>query len=156
MQPSVPFVFWAASTHCWLMCIFLSTDPLSPSLQGCSQWIIPVCRCTWHCPIHVQHSSFGFVKSHEILIGPVLELVPVPLDGILSFHYTSCTTQLGVVCKLAEATLNPTVNVIDKDAEDHRSQDGTTGGHHLSWPPPRCSTTDHKPPALPPNHFFIH
>jgi len=34
----------------------------------------------------------------------------------------SCTTQLGV-CKLADAELNPTVEVFDKDVEEHHRED---------------------------------
>ena len=48
-------------------------------------------------------------------MGPLLELVQVPLDGILSLRHVNCTTQLGVVCSLAEGALNPTVYVIDED-----------------------------------------
>ena len=44
-----------------------------------------------------------------------LDPVQVPLDSIPS-QFVGCTTQHGVACKLAEGTLNPTVQVTDKDA----------------------------------------
>jgi len=47
-------------------------------------------------------------------MGPVLELAQVSLDGSPSLRRVSCTTQLGVVCKLAEGALNPTIYVIDE------------------------------------------
>ncbi|KAJ7425653.1 hypothetical protein WISP_22667 [Willisornis vidua] len=34
----------------------------------------------------VQHLALGFIKSHKIHMGPLLELVQVPLDGISSFR----------------------------------------------------------------------
>ena len=47
---------------------------------------------------------------------PILKHVQVTLDGIPSFYYINCTTQLVVVCKLAEETLSvidPTDRVED-------------------------------------------
>ena len=42
-------------------------------------------------------------------MGPLLKPVKGPLDGIPSLKSTNCTSQLGVICKLAEGALNPTV-----------------------------------------------
>ena len=53
-------------------------------------------------PTQVQGLALGLVEPHEVHTGPLLELVQVPLDGILSFWCVSCTTQLDVICKLAE------------------------------------------------------
>ena len=49
---------------------------------------------------------------------PVLKCVPVPLDGVPPFYCVGCTAQLGVISKLGEGALNPTVYVIDKDVEE--------------------------------------
>jgi len=57
-------------------------------------------------PTQMQDPSLGFVKLHEVHTGPLLKLVQVPLDGILSFWCVNCTTQLGVICKLAEGALD--------------------------------------------------
>ena len=51
--------------------------------------------------------------------GPAFWACPVPLDGILLFYCINCTTQLGVIRKPAEGTLDPTVCGIDKDVEEH-------------------------------------
>ncbi|KAK4831239.1 LOW QUALITY PROTEIN: hypothetical protein QYF61_016471 [Mycteria americana] len=71
-----------------------------------------------------QDPALGFVEPHEVHTGPLLQLVQVPLDGIPSFWHVSCTTQLGVICKLAEGALHLAVNVIDENTEQHWSQYG--------------------------------
>ncbi|KAK4828525.1 hypothetical protein QYF61_026947 [Mycteria americana] len=44
--------------------------------------------------LQVQDLAFGLVEAHEVHTGPLLELVQVPLDGILSLRRVNCTTQL--------------------------------------------------------------
>ena len=60
-------------------------------------------------------------------MGSLLELVQVildMLDGIPSLRCVNRTTQLGVICKLAEGALDPTVYVIDEDIKQYWSQYG--------------------------------
>jgi len=64
---------------------------------------------------HMQDLVLGLVELHEVHAGPLLELVPVLLVAILSFWCVMCTTQLGVVCKLAEGTLDLAVYVVDEN-----------------------------------------
>jgi len=47
-------------------------------------------------------------------MGPLLELVQMPLDGIPSLRRVDCTTQLGVICKLAEGAPDLAVYVTDE------------------------------------------
>jgi len=54
----------------------------------------------------MQDLALGLVEHHEVLTGPLPEFVQVPLDGIPSFWCVTCTTQLGVICKLPEGALN--------------------------------------------------
>ncbi|KAK4815356.1 hypothetical protein QYF61_001344 [Mycteria americana] len=70
----------------------------------------------------VKDLALGLVEPHEVHMDPLLELVQVPLNGILSLRRVNRTTQLGVICKLAEGALNPTVSVIDEDIKQYRSQ----------------------------------
>ncbi|KAK4810921.1 hypothetical protein QYF61_013329 [Mycteria americana] len=63
----------------------------------------------------VQALALGLVELHEVHMGPLLKPVQVPLDGIPSLQQINCTTQLGVIRKLAEGALNPTVYVTDED-----------------------------------------
>ncbi|KAJ7399076.1 hypothetical protein BTVI_118605 [Pitangus sulphuratus] len=65
----------------------------------------------------LQHLALGPVELHEVCIGPPLKPVKVSLDGIPSLEYVNCTTQLGVISKLAEGEQNPTVHVNYKDAK---------------------------------------
>jgi len=44
-------------------------------------------------------------------MGPLLELVKVPLDSIPSHRCVNCTTQLGVTSKLVEGVLDPTLSI---------------------------------------------
>ncbi|KAK4823689.1 hypothetical protein QYF61_005755 [Mycteria americana] len=66
-------------------------------------------------PTQVRDLALGLVEPHEVYMGPLLKLVPVPLDGIPSLRHANLTIQLGVICELAEGVLNPTVYVIDED-----------------------------------------
>jgi len=52
-------------------------------------------------PTQVQDSALGLVEPHVVHIGPLLRLVQVSLDGIMSLRCVSRTTQIGVTCKLA-------------------------------------------------------
>ena len=60
-------------------------------------------------PTQVQDLALGLVEPHELRMGPLPELVRVPLDGIPSLRRVNRTTQLGVIGKLAEGALDPTV-----------------------------------------------
>ncbi|KAF4804270.1 hypothetical protein TURU_009302 [Turdus rufiventris] len=72
-------------------------------------------RQAWIALTQVQDLVLSPVEPHEIAMGPLLELVQVPLDGIPSFMSVNSTTQLGVICKFAEGALNPFVYVLNKD-----------------------------------------
>ncbi|KAK4810053.1 hypothetical protein QYF61_005116 [Mycteria americana] len=69
----------------------------------------------------VQELALGLVEPHEVHMGPLLKLVQVSLGGILSLRHVNHTTQLGVVSKLAEGALNPTVYIIDEDIKQYWS-----------------------------------
>lgn len=59
----------------------------------------------------------GFVEIQEVFMDPPLRLVQVPLDDFPSLQCFDHTTQLVIVCELAEDTLNPTVYVTTKDVK---------------------------------------
>ncbi|KAK4816767.1 hypothetical protein QYF61_022765 [Mycteria americana] len=71
-------------------------------------------------PTQVQDLALGLVEHHEVHRGPLLELVHVPVDGILSLEHVNCTTQLGVICKFVEGALDPTVCVTDEDIKQSK------------------------------------
>lgn len=73
-------------------------------------------------------------------MGLLLKSVHVLLDGIPSFCYINCTTQLTVISKLAEGPLNPTVLVIDTDVEEHQFQDRALRDHASTCTEPLTTT----------------
>ncbi|KAK4816932.1 hypothetical protein QYF61_025428 [Mycteria americana] len=75
-------------------------------------------------PTQVQNLALILVECHEVHRGPLLELVQVPLDGMPSLRLVNRTSQLGVICKLAEGALNPTVCGADEDIKQYWSQYG--------------------------------
>uniref|UniRef100_A0A8B9FQJ3 Inositol hexakisphosphate and diphosphoinositol-pentakisphosphate kinase n=1 Tax=Amazona collaria TaxID=241587 RepID=A0A8B9FQJ3_9PSIT len=60
------------------------------------------------------------VKLHQVGISPPHKRVKVPLDGIPSLQCINRTTQLGLIGKLAEGALNPTVHVTHKDPPERQ------------------------------------
>ncbi|GAB0184583.1 cAMP-dependent protein kinase inhibitor alpha [Grus japonensis] len=68
-------------------------------------------------PTHVQDLALGLVELHVVRMDPPLQPVKVPLDGIPSLQCVNHTTLLGVVGKLAEGALDPTVHITDKDVK---------------------------------------
>ncbi len=64
----------------------------------------------------MQDLALGLVEFHEVGMGPPLKPAQV-LDSILSLQCANCTIQLGVICKLAEGALDPSVHVTYKDVK---------------------------------------
>lgn len=64
---------------------------------------------------------------------PLLQLVQVPLDGILSFRQVNCATELGVVWKFSDAAFNPTVYAIDKNIKHYQTQHRCLRDSTCNW-----------------------
>jgi len=65
-----------------------------------------------------SHERLWFAESQEILLRPLLKPVWISVDGIPSLGYVDCTTQLGVIHRLAEGALNLTVDDSDEDVKN--------------------------------------
>jgi len=76
----------------------------------------------------MQDLALGLAKLHAVHAGPPLQPVKVPLNGIPSLEHVNHTAQLGVIGKLAEGALSPTVHVVDKDIQDRVNFDKKPGG----------------------------
>jgi len=87
-------------------------------------------------PTHVQDLALGLVELHVVHAGPPLQPVKVPLNGISSLQCVSRTTQLGVVGRLAEGALSPSVHVTDKDVKQHWPQYQPLRHTTRHWSPP--------------------
>ncbi|KAK4816020.1 hypothetical protein QYF61_011010 [Mycteria americana] len=78
----------------------------------------------------VQDLALGLVEPHTIDLGPSIQPVQVPLQSLPTLKQINTPTQLGVVCKLTESTLDPFVQIIDKDVKQnwpqHRALGNTT------------------------------
>lgn len=85
---------WIGSTAHWLQVHIARKCPAahppaspSPSEPGCS-W--SACSQSVLFLSQVQHLAVSIVKLRETPMGPFLELVQVPLDGIPSFRCVTC------------------------------------------------------------------
>jgi len=120
MQPRIWLAFWSASTCCWVMLSFSSTSTLKsfssellsinslPSLYLCLGLPWPMCRT-----LHVAQLNFlMFAWAHVSGLSRSLWMPTLP----------SRATQPGVIRKLAEGVLNPTIHVTEKDFKPHQSQ----------------------------------
>ncbi|KAK4817052.1 hypothetical protein QYF61_026360 [Mycteria americana] len=75
----------------------------------------------------VQDLALGLVKPHTIGLGPSIQPVQVPLQSLPPLKQINTPTQLGVVCKLTESTLDPFVQIIDKDIKQNWPQHRALG-----------------------------
>ena len=57
----------------------------------------------------------AWLQPQEVLLGLLLKPIQVSLNGILSLRCVDPTTQLCVICNLAEGALCLTVDVIDEN-----------------------------------------
>ena len=86
-------------------------------------------------PTQMQDLALGLLELYEVHT-PASLPVKVPLDGMPSLHCVNHITQLGVICKLAEGSLNLTVHVADKYVKQHQSQYQPLRNTTHHWSPP--------------------
>ncbi|KAK4826362.1 hypothetical protein QYF61_007956, partial [Mycteria americana] len=75
----------------------------------------------------VQDLALGLVKPHTIDPSPSIQPVQVPLQSLPTLQQINTPAQLGVVCKLTESTLDPFVQIIDKDVKQNWPQHRALG-----------------------------
>ena len=119
MQPRIQLAFQAARAHCWIMSRFLSISTptfissgllsRSSSPSQYSYLRLPRSKCnTLHLALlNLFRFSCAQSLSHSRSL------------WMGSFCCVNCTTQLGVISKLAKGTFNSTVCIIDKGVEEH-------------------------------------
>ncbi|KAK4822017.1 hypothetical protein QYF61_006865 [Mycteria americana] len=83
----------------------------------------------------VQDLALGLVKPHTIDLGPSIQPVQVPLQSLPTLQQINTPTQLGVVCNLTESTLDPFVQIIDKDVKQNRPKHRALGNTACDRPP---------------------
>ncbi|KAK4826382.1 hypothetical protein QYF61_008053 [Mycteria americana] len=77
----------------------------------------------------VQDLALGLVEPHTIGPRPSTQPVQIPLQSLPTLQQINTPTQLGVICKLTESTLDPLVQIIDKDIKQNWPQ-------HRAWGTP--------------------
>ncbi|KAF4795923.1 hypothetical protein TURU_088863 [Turdus rufiventris] len=82
-------------------------------------------------PNHLQDLALDVVELDEACTEARLKAAP--LDGI-PFLWHDCTTQLGVISKLDEGALDPTVHVISKDIKQCQSATDPVEHHSHALP----------------------
>ncbi|PKU42672.1 serine-rich hypothetical protein [Limosa lapponica baueri] len=118
-QPSPATIItreWIEKSSAFLMVVFGAVNPqadFEPFKQGDLTLLLVM-----------RSLALGLVEPHKVYMSPLLKLVHVSPDGIPSLRRVNCTTQLGVICKLAEGSFDPTVCVIDDDTKQYWSQYG--------------------------------
>ena len=149
MQHRIRLAFWPASPYCQLMSNFASTrtsKSLSPRLLSIIlssnlywYWWLPWCRCR---TLHLALLNFmRFRQAQSSSLSKTLWMASLPSKKI------SCTTQLGVISKLAGRALNPTIYVINEDIKQYWSQYGPQRDSIIYWFPFRhwaidCNSLD--------------
>ncbi|KAK4825179.1 hypothetical protein QYF61_024659 [Mycteria americana] len=91
----------------------------------------------------VQDLALGLVEPHTIDLGPSIQSVQVPLQSLPTLQQINTPTQLGVVCKLTESTLDPFVQIIDKDVKQNWPQHRALGNTACDRPPTRVNSIHH-------------
>lgn len=110
MQLRILFVFWAASTHCWLSFCFSCTI-IPQVLLPQSALILRIVLT------QVKDLAFGLVELPGLPRGLLLQPVRVLLDVIPSLEHYQLHHSAWCICKFPErlrAPRNPTGNVINQ------------------------------------------
>ncbi|KAK4818296.1 hypothetical protein QYF61_010438 [Mycteria americana] len=91
----------------------------------------------------VQDLALGLVKPHTIDLGPSIQPVQVPLQSLPTLKQTNTPTQLGIICKLTEGTLDTFAQIIDKDVKQNWPQHRALGNTACDWPPTGVNSIHH-------------
>ncbi|KAK4816192.1 hypothetical protein QYF61_012657 [Mycteria americana] len=91
----------------------------------------------------VQDLALSLVEPHTIDLIPLIQPVQVPLQSLPPLKKINTPTQLGVICKLTESTLDPFVQIIDKDVKQNWPQHRALGNTACDWPPTGVNSIHH-------------
>ncbi|KAK4817142.1 hypothetical protein QYF61_002876 [Mycteria americana] len=91
----------------------------------------------------VQDLALGLVKPHTVDLSPSIQPVQVPLQSLPTLKQINTPAQLGVVCKLTESTLDPFVQIIDKDVKQNWPQHRALGNTACDRPPTGVNSIHH-------------
>ncbi|KAK4827479.1 hypothetical protein QYF61_018779 [Mycteria americana] len=87
----------------------------------------------------VQDLALSLVESHTIDLGPSIQ----PVQSPPTLKQINTPTQLGVICKLTESTLDPFVQIIDKDVKQNWPQHRALGNTACDRPTTGVNSIHH-------------
>ncbi|KAK4815816.1 LOW QUALITY PROTEIN: hypothetical protein QYF61_007425 [Mycteria americana] len=90
-----------------------------------------------------QDLALGLAEPHTIDLGPWIQPVQVPLQSLPTLKQINTPTPLGVICKLTESALDPSVQIIDKDIKENWPQHRALGNTTCDWPPTGVNSIHH-------------
>ncbi|KAK4817542.1 hypothetical protein QYF61_019460 [Mycteria americana] len=91
----------------------------------------------------VQDLALGLVEPHTIGPSPSIQPVQVPLQSLPTLKQINTPAQLCVICKLTESTLDPFVQIIDKDIKQDWPQHRALGDTACDQPPTGVNSIHH-------------
>ncbi|KAK4818987.1 hypothetical protein QYF61_022818 [Mycteria americana] len=91
----------------------------------------------------VQDLALGLVEPHTVGLSPWIQPVHIPLQNLPTLQQINTPTQLGVICKLTEGTLDPFVQIIDKDIKQNWPQHRALGNTTCDRPPTGVNSIHH-------------
>ncbi|KAK4829679.1 hypothetical protein QYF61_005972 [Mycteria americana] len=118
IQARMPLAFLGTWAHCWL--IFTQPSTNTPRSFSARQ-----------------------LSSHSSPSLPSIQPVQVPLQSLPTLQQINTPAQLGVICKLTESTLDPFVQIIDKDVKQNWPQHRALGNTACDRPPTGVNSIHH-------------
>lgn len=89
----------------------------------------------------VQDFALPLIDCHEVPVSPFLQPVKVPLDGSKTLWCIGCSSQFGVISKLAESPLCPIIQMINEDVKEDQFQYQPLRYTASYWPPAQLHAT---------------
>lgn len=134
IQPRMLFVFCAIKTHCCLIFKMVVHQDLHIFFSKAAFYPVGHLRLLVHGVIPHQRQDFSYPCMRFFL---VLQPVQLSLNGSIFVWYINHSSQFRTICKFAEGTLSPIIQVINKEVEWY----WPICGLPLNW----FSAADHNP-----------
>ncbi|KAJ7415705.1 integral membrane protein dgcr2 idd [Willisornis vidua] len=85
--------------------------------------------------IQMQDSALCLIEPHAVVLSPLIKAVQVSLQSLPTLEQINIPIQFTVICKYIEGTLNPHVQIINKDLKQDRLQNSALRNMARHWLP---------------------